>query len=256
MGSKTDVAITSGGLRLQGQLCRPGREDEQVGALQALLLCHGFPAGPRGDAESGQTYAQLAERLAQEAGWAVLAVDFRGMGDSEGDFSLGGWMADLRAAIDYLVALPGLAGVWLAGFSAGGSLAICAAGEDERVSGAASLGAPADFGDWAADPTALADEARRLGLIRSPDFPPDPPSWARELRELRPLALAGKIPPRPLLIVHGADDDVVPPADARALVDAAQGQADLRMLAGAGHRLRHDPRAIAVLLGWLERLVS
>jgi hypothetical protein len=22
---------------------------------------------------------------------------------------------------------------------------------------------------------------------------------------------------------------------------------------GAGHRLRHDPRAIAVLLGWLDR---
>ena len=25
------------------------------------------------------------------------------------------------------------------------------------------------------------------------------------------------------------------------------------MIAGAGHRLRHDPRAIAVLLGWLDR---
>jgi hypothetical protein len=25
------------------------------------------------------------------------------------------------------------------------------------------------------------------------------------------------------------------------------------MINGAGHGLRHDPRAIAVLLGWLER---
>ena len=26
-----------------------------------------------------------------------------------------------------------------------------------------------------------------------------------------------------------------------------------RLINGAGHRLRHDPRAIAVLLGWLDR---
>jgi putative redox protein len=24
-------------------------------------------------------------------------------------------------------------------------------------------------------------------------------------------------------------------------------------VAGAGHRLRHDPRAVAVLIGWLDR---
>ncbi|MEA3018982.1 MAG: hypothetical protein QOI47_506, partial [Actinomycetota bacterium] len=28
---------------------------------------------------------------------------------------------------------------------------------------------------------------------------------------------------------------------------------ELRIIQSAGHRLRHDPRAIAVLLGWLER---
>jgi putative redox protein len=28
------------------------------------------------------------------------------------------------------------------------------------------------------------------------------------------------------------------------------------MIQGAGHRLRHDPRAIAVLLGWLERQIT
>ncbi|MDX6234670.1 MAG: hypothetical protein QOH68_3788, partial [Nocardioidaceae bacterium] len=26
-----------------------------------------------------------------------------------------------------------------------------------------------------------------------------------------------------------------------------------RLVNGAGHRLRHDPRAIAILLGWLDR---
>ena len=40
--------------------------------------------------------------------------------------------------------------------------------------------------------------------------------------------------------------------DARVLADE-HGEADLRIIEGGGHQLRHDPRAIAVLLGWLDR---
>ena len=36
----------------------------------------------------------------------------------------------------------------------------------------------------------------------------------------------------------------------------AHGEAELSLLEGAGHRLRHDPRAIAILLGWLDRMRS
>ena len=78
-------------------------------------------------------------------------------------------------------------------------------------------------------------------------------AWAQELRETQPLSAISKIPPRPLLLVHGTADDVVSLADARALADAAGESADLRVVAGAGHRLRHDPRAVAVLIGWMER---
>jgi putative redox protein len=28
---------------------------------------------------------------------------------------------------------------------------------------------------------------------------------------------------------------------------------ELRLITGAGHGLRHDPRAVAVLIGWLDR---
>jgi putative redox protein len=52
--------------------------------------------------------------------------------------------------------------------------------------------------------------------------------------------------------MHGADDDLVPALDARALADA-HGLAELKIMAGASHQLRHDPRAVAVLLGWLDR---
>jgi putative redox protein len=66
------------------------------------------------------------------------------------------------------------------------------------------------------------------------------------------VACAAQVAPRSLLVVHGSDDDLVPAFDGRVLVDA-HGSAELRIIRGAGHRLRHDPRAVAVLLGWLGR---
>ena len=237
------------GLRLNAYLARPPRGGARLG----LVLCHGFPAGPRGGAASGQTYRELADRLTVELGWAVLTFNFRGTGASAGNFSLGGWLSDLRAAIDTLLAADGVDAVWLAGFGVGGSLAICAAGEDERVQGVAAFAAPSDFADWAADPTGFLAHAREIGVIRDAGFPHDPEAWARELREIQPLALMGKVPPRPILLVHGDDDSVVPTEHVRELADAADGMVDLRLLSGAGHRLRHDPRAVAALLGWLGR---
>ncbi|HEV3497573.1 MAG TPA: alpha/beta fold hydrolase, partial [Actinomycetes bacterium] len=143
------VVIESSGLRLSGFLARPAAADPSV---PGLVLCHGFPAGPGGAATSGQTYPQLAERLAADTGWAVLTFNFRGTGTSEGNFSLAGWLDDLRAAIDHLLAAGDISGVWLAGSSTGGALALCQAGEDERVRGVATLSARADFHEWAADP--------------------------------------------------------------------------------------------------------
>jgi putative redox protein len=55
--------------------------------------------------------------------------------------------------------------------------------------------------------------------------------------------------------MHGDDDESVPASEARRLT-AAHGSAELSVLGGAGHRLRHDPRAVAVLMGWLDRVRS
>ena len=243
--------IESGGLRLSGYLARPPKP--VAPSAPGLVLCHGFPAGPGGAATSGQTYPQLADRLAADTGWVVLTFNFRGTGTSEGHFSLAGWLDDLRAAIDHLLSVDGVSDVWLAGSSTGGALALCHAGEDERVRGVATLSARADFADWAADPEGFLAHARSIGVIRDRNFPPDPEAWARELREIRPTALIAKIPPRPILLVHGADDDTVPLDDARVLADAAGDAVELRVLGEAGHRLRHDPRAVALILGWMER---
>jgi uncharacterized protein len=247
------LSFQSGGVTLRGHLARPSAVATAGSARCGLLLCHGFPAEPPDQRSAPQSYPELADRLAQEAGWTVLSFDFRGAGQSEGDFSLAGWLADIDAAIDELLAAGEVEGVWLAGFSTGGALALCAAGEHERIRGVATFAAPAEFDAWAADPRRFLAHARSVGVVHDKAFPADFDAWSRELREVRPLNLIGKIPPRPVLLVHGSDDDVVPVTEVRALADAADNNVELRVLNGAGHRLRHDPRAIAVLLGWLDR---
>ena len=245
--------IDSGDVSLAAYLARPAPSAAGGAGRHGLVLCHGFPSESNDSAHSSRGFEELADRLAADTGWVVLTFSFRGTSKSTGNFSLGGWLADLKAATDALLATSGVDGAWLCGFAAGGGLAICAAGEDARVRGVAAFAAPADFGERASDARGFVAQARAAGVIRDPNFPPDLEAWARELREVRPLSLIGKIPPRPILIVHGASDEVIQVLDARALADAAGGEVELRVLAGAAHRLRHDPRAIAILIGWLDR---
>ena len=89
-------------------------------------------------------------------------------------------------------------------------------------------------------------------MITDPQFPPSVDAWSRQFRDIRAVACVGRYAPRPLLVIHGSDDEVVPSFDARVVADA-HGSAELRLIYGAGHSLRHDPRAVAVLLGWLDR---
>jgi uncharacterized protein len=195
---------------------------------------------------------ELADRIATEMGWVALAFAYRGCGESEGQFSLGGWLEDIASALSYVGATARPLGIWLAGFGTGGSLAVCAAARDAQVAGVAMVGAPGDFDDWASHPRRLLEHGREVGVITDPAFPPSLDAWSRELRSTRAVACVTEYAPRPLLVMHGSDDDVVPSFDARVLADA-HGSAELRLIHGAGHALRHDPRTIAVLLGWLDR---
>lgn len=217
-----------------------------------LLLCHGFPVGPIDARHSAGTFPELIDRVANEIGYVAMTFTFRGCGHSEGDFSLRGWVEDLKRAVDHLERTARPDGIWLVGSSTGGSLGICVAADDHRIRGAALLAPRADFDDWAAHPRRFLEHAREIGAIHDPAFPTSFDAWARELRAFRPLDAARRFAPRPLLLVHGDDDDSVPTVDAR-LFAQAHGAAELRIISGAGHRLRHDPRAIAVLLGWLDR---
>jgi pimeloyl-ACP methyl ester carboxylesterase len=153
----------------------------------------------------------------------VLTLVLGGSPDGQGQPALH-WLEEMRAALEYLLREGPVEGVWLAGFSMAGTVALCLAGLDERVRGVAALAASAD-----------------------------PHSGPVAQLDLSPVELIARVPPRPVLLVHGADDDVVPLMEARVLADAAEGQVDFRVLAGAGHGLTYDPRAVAILLGWMDR---
>lgn len=243
----------SGTLKLAGHLARPpGGVEAGSAGIPAVVLCHGFPSGAGGARTAATTFPQLADRIASESGWVALAFTFRGAGRSEGHFSLGGWLDDVAAAVEHVRSTEAVSGVWLIGFGTGGALSLCAAARDPRVRGVAALGAPADFDDWAGQPRRLLVHAREISLITDAAFPSSFEVWARPLRAIRAAQCAAELEDRSLLVVHSHDDDVVPSLDARVLADA-HGAAELRLIAGAGHRLRHDPRAVAVLLGWLDR---
>ena len=243
----------AGGPVLTGFLARPNFSAASGAGRHGVVLSHGFPETWHNSASPSYGYPQLATRLAAETGAAVLTFDFRGTGGSQGDFSLGGWRADLAAAAQTLAAVPGIEKIWLVGFGAGGTLAICAAGLEPAIAGIAVFASPAEFAEHGADTRRHVAQARSASVVPSRGYPPAPAQWARELKAIRPTRMAARIPPRPFLVVHGANDEIVPITDARELADAANETAELRILAGADHMLMHDPRAIALLLGWFDR---
>jgi len=240
----------SGGLSLAAHLARPpsvesGRE------APGVVIVHGFPSGPDGGANSVATFPELAFRIATEMGWVAMVPYLRGMPGSEGSFSLDGWRDDVVAAAVDLREQSGVGRVWAVGFGSGGALSVCAAAADDGISGVGALATPADWSDWAANPRRLLLHARDAGLVPDEEAPGDFGQWAAPLREMSAERAVADLVPRDLLVVHGADDDIVPSLDAR-VVAAAHDGADLRIIDGAGHHLRHDPRAIALLLGWLD----
>lgn len=247
-----DGHFESHGLTLASHVAMPPRDSESG---PAVILCHGFPIGPLDARRSAGTYPELVDRIAREVGLVAMTFNFRGCGESQGDFSLQGWVDDLRHAISHVLERAEPTGVILIGTNTGGSIAICVAADDPRVSAAALLTPRADFDDWGDHPRRFLEHAREIGAIHDRRFPPSVDEWAREFRRFRPVASARRFAPRPLMVMHGEDDDSVPVSDARQLVNA-HGSAELALFPGAGHRLRHDPRAVAVLLGWIDRVRS
>lgn len=224
----------------------------QPTAVPAVVIVHGFPVMPEDRVNAVATLPALADYIAAETSFAAMSFASRGMHQSEGNFSLDGWCRDITGAIDLMVDVTKSEDVWLVGFGTGGALALMVGQSDSRVRGIASCAAPADFDDWARNPRKLMLWSREIGIIQDPSYPESFDQWAYHIRLFRAEDASKQLGDRSLIVIHGSEDKITPVDDAKAIA-AAHPRALLRIIPGADHYLRHDPRAIALLLGWLER---
>jgi putative redox protein len=244
-----ELRIPSSDLELVAHLAEPPGSTSGIG----VVLCHGLPTGARGAAGSGATFPELADRIAREVSAVALAYNARASGTSPGEFSFHGWCDDLRAAIDFVVGRADTRSVVVVGVGEGGTIALNVAAGDPRVRAVATFATPVSLRAWGRDTARLVEYARRMGLVANDADPPGA-AWGREAAALDVEQVAAGLHDRVVLVLHGSDDHVVPVADARAIAQAVGPSAELRIVQTAGHELRHDPRAVAALIGWLDRL--
>jgi len=230
------VTFESGGHTLVGRLFLAREE----GPRPTAMILHGIPGI--------ELNVDLAHAL-REVGWNSLIFHYRGCWGSGGDYVLRTIPDDVRAALDFLEESDypvDAAKLVLIGHSLGGWAALLAGADDPRVRAVAVVGAvvePAKLDFNAA--VAVVEFTPWLAGMSPDEFVRQ---WGALEPEYAPLWVVGNIPPRPLLIVHGAQDGVVPVGQALALAAAVEEGADLRVHPEGNH-------AFAWQRGWLREQI-
>ena len=210
-----------------------------------VIMCHGFTGHK---AEAHRLFVAAARDFCAH-GLAALRFDFRGSGDSAGEFqemTVSREVADAGAALDFLASVPEVNGrkVAVLGLSLGGCVAACLAGRDERVR-ALVLWAPV------AHPRELFD---KLILDFGGNDVLDMGGWGlgraflEDLQHLDPLQ-EGQRYAGPSLVVHGTGDEAVPPSHGSDYRVALGGRCRVHWVQGSDHvfsSLAWKQEAIAV----------
>jgi putative redox protein len=230
---------------------RVARSESRPLANHVLILVHGLPRAMGMGRQAAGLLPELAEHLSNESGWLVATGTLSGVGSSTGTFSASKWKSDLEVIIERVA--QGEPRISLAGFGFGGSLALNVAAHDDRIRGVATFASPANLDFWCGDAEGFHRSVQVAGVVGNPADLLDAQALMNDAMAIDPMGSIAHIPPRRLLIGHGSDDMEIPMSDARLLVTGAEGRAELRIIQGAGHQLRADPRMVATLLGWLDR---
>lgn len=250
------LEVPVGGLTVVAMLHEPDETRPSAG-WPLVVACHGVNGSKIGPSRG---FVDLAERLARE-GIATVRLDYRGAGDSEGDsalLSLSTAIEDAEAVVDEVVGsgMVDLSRLGLVGHSFGGVVA------SEAVSrlGARAVSlwstplalTPAAFGDL----PQLADLEEGPGLdwdgYRLGDRFLAEMAVARPLDDLRRASI-------PVLLVHGADDDVVPALQstaAAAELQAAGTEVEVEVISLGDHSFARGAsldRAVRVTAEWMVR---
>jgi acetyl esterase/lipase len=215
-----------------------------AGPFPVAAVIHGGCFRPRYDLSGTQAVCDdLAER-----GWAAWNVEYRRLGRRAG----GGWphtFDDVSAAVDALATLDGpldISRVAAIGHSAGGCLALWAAGREQpgvAVTDAVGQAPLADLAACARDGV-CGDQVQHL-LGGEPGAVPD---------RYRGASPAERLPLRcRTLIVHGGLDDTVPQSHTVAFAAAAGDRCQTVLLEQGDHMEHIDPESASwrAVVEWL-----
>ncbi len=182
-----------------------------------VVLVHGW--------ESARDRLLPHAQFLHAAGFHVLLFDVRGCGANLPEtlpVSVGEFAADTRAAVGWLAARPGVSQVGVVGHSMGASGALVAAAADPRIAAVVALSTPAA-------PERLTRQTFRLANLPIPSPIAWPLAWLTTRVYLRPrghrvadvsATNAVRAITAPVLLVHGADDRIVPLHDLARLAAA------------------------------------
>ncbi len=185
------VTFKSGDLTLEGMSAYP----DGAGPHRAAVVCHPHPL------YGGSMYNNVVDATLEAMharGFATLRFNFRGVGQSEGEFDNGqGEAEDAAAAIRFLTAQEGVRadGAVLAGYSFGAMTAVRAAASLEEVAAIIAVALP-------------------LGMINS--------------------STLGAIS-KPIVLLAGDQDSYCPADHLRALAERLGLLARLKIIPGADH---------------------
>lgn len=192
------------------------------------LLLHGLPG-----AEKNHDLAQFL----RANGWHVLVLHFAGAWGSGGTFSFEGQIADTCAALDFALSsdAPVIIDpqkIAVVGYSMGSRAALFATAQDTRIQRVVSVAGFSDFTESmlsrefldAAAPFLLGVTPSTLGIqFLGLGEGPQPTDAVRQLA------------PRPVLIVHSPEDEMVPFYHADNFSTASSGHVVRATIQGASH---------------------
>lgn len=200
------------------------------GAEKTIILMHGW----------GMNRSDILKNtyFLHDLGFNLLYFDFRALGESGGKVSSIGYLEtrDVRAAIKYLKETrpESCKKIGLYGLSMGAMVAICEGASNPQISCVAAEASYYSF----------RRVVSRWAWIhhKVPSFPIIPIVLHYIRRDLHvnperysPKYNIGKIAPRPVLIIHGRYDSIVPAAQAKLLFKRAGDPKEIWLVPGAKH---------------------
>jgi len=241
--------INDDGIQLSAVLEQP--DGSNPSAL--VILLHGFTSS-----KDRPHNIQAAEAM-RDAGFATLRFDLYGHGESGGEFrkhTLYKWISNTMTVIDWAGG-NGFERIYLSGHSQGGLVAALVAGmEHDRIKGLI-LRAPALM---------IPDSARKgnmLGYRFDPDRIPDAIDVIKNLTlDGNYIRVAQTIHVEemfrftgPVLILHGDEDDTVPPEDSGKAAERYR-NCTLKVMEGETHHFDQHPEQMKqIIREWISEKV-